>query len=380
MSKPSLSEMTMGLRATQEESNLYDMLTTLGAGLVLLDTDMRILWANKLYTEWFGDIEKIRGMYCFSLLHQRDQLCDNCPALESNRTGAPVSCERTAFTRDGREKFFRLITAPIRDEHGKIINNLILSIDITEQKTLEKRLLQTERLATIGEIATVMAHEIRNPLTPIGGFARYLKKKIPHDPLVQKSVNAIIREVNRLERMIDGIEDFVRIAKIKYMKTDLNKLVEKSLTLLTSEIETNKVTAKANLANDLPHVPMDPDLIGRVMVHLLRNSIQAMPEGGHLTVTTSRKGQFAELSVADTGPGIENDDVSQIFQAFFSKSGGLGLGLTISSRIVQEHGGRIGVEKAKGQGAVFIVELPLEMVNFPLNKPLPYRGIDTIRK
>lgn len=276
------------------------------------------------------------------------------------------------ITRDSRERVFRLIATPVKDEHETIINTLILSIDITEQKELEKKLLQAERLAIIGEIATAMAHEIRNPLTPIGGFARYLKRKIPHDPLVQKSVNAIIKEVDRLERMIDGIEIFAQTARIEYVKTDLNNLIKKTLTLLTSEIEANKITVKANLANDLPRVPMDSDLIGRVIVHILRNSVQAMHGGGSLTVTTSRKGQLAEVRVTDTGPGVGKDDVDQIFQAFFSKSGGLGLGLTISSRIVQNHGGRIRVEERKGQGATFVVELPLEMVTSPRNQTPPY--------
>jgi len=359
-------------RTDQERTNLYNMLTTLGAGLVLVDTDMRILWANRLYSEWFGDIEKIRGQYCFCLFHRRDELCDNCPVLESSRTGAPFSAERKVITRDSRERVFRLIATPVKDEHETIINTLILSIDITEQKELEKKLLQAERLAIIGEIATAMAHEIRNPLTPIGGFARYLKRKIPHDPLVQKSVNAIIKEVDRLERMIDGIEIFAQTARIEYVKTDLNNLIKKTLTLLTSEIEANKITVKANLANDLPRVPMDSDLIGRVIVHILRNSVQAMHGGGSLTVTTSRKGQLAEVRVTDTGPGVGKDDVDQIFQAFFSKSGGLGLGLTISSRIVQNHGGRIRVEERKGQGATFVVELPLEMVTSPRNQTPPY--------
>ncbi len=344
------------------------MLTALGAGLVLLDRDMKILWANKLYTEWFGSIEDIKGKHCFCLFQRRELVCDHCPVVESGQTGAIF--ERTAVTQDGREKIFRLITTSVQNEHRKILNNLVLSIDITEQRELEKRLLQTERLATIGEIAIVMAHEIRNPLTPIGGFARYLKKRIPHDPVVQKSVDAIIREANRLERMVAGIEDFARTSKINYVKSDLNKVVEKSLALLTPEIEAHKITTDTKLARNLPEVPMDPDLIGRVLVHLLRNSVQAMSDGGHLTVRTSRRGEFAEVRVTDTGPGIEKEDVSQIFQAFFSRSGGLGIGLAISSRIVQDHGGKISVEKSEGKGAVFVVELPLEMVSFPLDKPL----------
>lgn len=358
-------------RAKKEKRRLYNMLTALGAGLVLLDGDMKILWANKLYTDWFGDIKSIKGKYCFCLFPRRDLACEYCPVLESKRAGAVF--ERTAFTKDGRERLFRLITTPIKDERGRIIRNLVLSIDITEQKELERRLLQTERLATIGEIATVMAHEIRNPLTPIGGFARYLKKKMPHDPLVQKSVDAIIRETSRLERMVEGIEGFTRTSKIRYVETDLNRLVERSLAVLSSEIETHKIVTDPSLADDLPQVPMDPDLIGRVLIHLLRNSVQAMPNGGRLTVTTSRKGRFAEVRVTDTGPGIEKEDASQIFQAFFSRRGGLGIGLTISSRIVQDHGGRISVDRRKGKGAVFIVELPLEKISFPRDRLESYR-------
>jgi two-component system NtrC family sensor kinase len=363
----------------EEETDFHQMMAALGAGLVLLDKAMRILWANRLYSKWFGEIEEIQGKHCYDVFYRRDQVCDDCPILESNRTRALSGCERMALTRDGRERFFRLIVTPIKDERGKISHYLSLSVDITEQKTLEKRLLQTERLATIGEIATAMAHEIRNPLTPVGGFARYLKKQIPDDPLVQRSVDAIIKEVNRLERMIDGIQDFARMARIQYVKADLNSLVEKSLGLLASEIEFNRIMTEIHLVPDLPPVPMAPDLIGRVMVHLLRNSIQAMPEGGCLMVTTSKKGPFAEFRVTDTGPGIESDDMSQIFEAFFSKTGGLGLGLTISSRIVQDHGGRISAQKATGRGAVFVVELPLEPIDFPLPKR-PSNGLSGVRR
>ncbi|NIO04303.1 MAG: PAS domain S-box protein [Proteobacteria bacterium] len=356
-------------RADQEKTNLYRMLTGLGAGVALLHKNLKIVWANERYTEWFGDIEKIRGKYCYCLFPRREPIPGYRPVLESKKIGAVF--EGTAFTKDGRERLFRIVTSPMGDDHGKAIKYLVLTIDVTEQKELEQRLLQTERMATIGEIATVMAHEIRNPLTPIGGFARYLKKQIPHDPVVQKSVDAIIREANRLEHMVDGVEDFARTSKINYVKTDLNKLVEKCLTLLDSEIKANRITMDANLSNILPQVPMDPDLIGRVLIHLLRNSVQAMPDGGHLTVTTSRKRRFAEVRVTDTGPGIEKGDVNQIFQAFFSKRGRLGIGLTISSRIVQDHGGRISAEEGKGKGAVFFVELPLKTISFPLTRPQP---------
>ena len=224
-----------------------------------------------------------------------------------------------------------------------------------------QRLLRAEKLSVLGEITSQVAHELRNPITIIGGFARsLLKKRDVKDPDYEY-VKIIAEETERMEKVLDNVLNFTKPKESQLEKVDLNQIVDQTLDMIEGEINLDKITVMKYLHPDLPPVIVNPDQIRHALLNLFRNAIWAMPQGGVLSLTTKRKDNFAKIGIKDTGFGIPKEHIDGIFDAFFTtKPDCCGLGLTISSEIIKNHGGFIVAESEKGKGATFSVVLPLE--------------------
>jgi len=224
-----------------------------------------------------------------------------------------------------------------------------------------QRLLRAEKLSVLGEITSQVAHELRNPITIIGGFARSLvKKKDAKDPDYEY-VRIIAEEAERMEKVLDNVLNFTKPKESQLEKVDLNQIVDQTLEMIEGEINLDKITVMKYLYPDLPRVIVNPDQIRHALLNIFRNAIWAMPQGGVLSLTTKKKDNFAKIGIKDTGFGIPKEHIDGIFDAFFTtKPDCCGLGLTISSEIIKNHGGFIVAESEKGKGATFSVVLPLE--------------------
>jgi signal transduction histidine kinase len=224
-----------------------------------------------------------------------------------------------------------------------------------------QRLLRAEKLSVLGEITSQVAHELRNPITIVGGFARSLLKKKDAKAPDYEYIKIIAEETERVEKVLDNVLNFTKPKESQLEKVDLNQIVDQTLEMIEGEINLDKITVMRYLHPDLPPVIVNPDQIRHAFLNIFRNAIWAMPQGGVLSLTTKKKDNFAKIEIKDTGFGIPKEHIDGIFDAFFTtKPDCCGLGLTISSEIIKNHGGFIVAESAKGKGATFSVVLPLE--------------------
>jgi two-component system sensor histidine kinase HydH len=230
---------------------------------------------------------------------------------------------------------------------------------------------ERDRLAALGQMAAGLAHEIRNPLGSIKGAAQYLQpigSQLP-DASTKEFLDIIVEEVNRLNKIVSQFLDYARPYRGDQTPLDVNDVVRKTLHLLEKEDGATKVEISSNLVEGLPPVRADAEQLRQVFLNLAINALQAMPHGGRLQVSTSlrrstRRGAaaaFLEVRFRDTGIGIPPGDLRNLFIPFFTtKEKGTGLGLPISQRIIENHGGTIEPRSQPGVGATFTVLLPVE--------------------
>ncbi len=224
---------------------------------------------------------------------------------------------------------------------------------------IEEQLRRADRLSTLGELSAGMAHEIRNPLGSIRGTAEILKDGVdPADPRFEFA-EILVREADRLNHVLENFLRFARQAPLEQGRCDLNGVVREVLDLTRRQAERSEVAVITRIA-ELPQLAGDGGQLRQALLNLVLNALQAMPDGGQLTVTTRCRESRAEVTIADTGPGIALAEQERIFRTFVTtRPDGTGLGLPISQRIVTSHGGQISVNSSPGNGAAFTVTLPL---------------------
>jgi two-component system, NtrC family, sensor histidine kinase HydH len=240
-------------------------------------------------------------------------------------------------------------------------------LEVTNRRLLaaEASARRAERLAALGQLTAGLAHEIRNPLGTIKASAEMLRDRLgpeeEGDGLPQELTGYISSEVDRANQLITRFLEFARPLKLRLAPADLNALADEAIQNLVRQHPEAAAMIHRNYEPTIPALEADAELLERVVFNLLRNALDASPADGTITVRTRAAGGVAELAVLDRGPGIPPESREQIFNPFFTtKATGVGLGLAISVKIVDEHGGQIRVESEVGRGASFRVQLPLE--------------------
>ena len=234
--------------------------------------------------------------------------------------------------------------------------------DLRERRQLQEKLLQSERLAALGQMAAHISHEVKNPLMVIGGIARQVLKAVRKDPhqSVEK-LQIIVEEIRRLEEFLAEVGSFAKLSEPRKCPIDLNSLIREMCLKLEASLQENRITLSMNLDPNLPQVQFDPLLLRQVLLNIAKNGIEAMPAGGTLTFTSGRDHDRVLVRIGDNGEGIPPDIMDKIFQPFYStKPKGSGLGLAISQTIVKVHQGEIRVESEPHRGTGVTVFLPAE--------------------
>ncbi len=231
------------------------------------------------------------------------------------------------------------------------------------QELAEKTILRSEKLASIGRLASGIAHEINNPLTGILTYSSLLMEELKGTPY-EEDLKTIREETLRCRKIVRGLLDFARDYKPEKVSVNLNALIEETLGLLEKHVNFQNIKILKNLASDLPEVKVDPDEFRSVINNLAVNAADAMPNGGQLTITTSydRESNRVVIRVSDTGVGISEENLKKIFEPFFTtkeKGKGTGLGLSMTYGVVKRHGGTIDVRSNVGEGTEFIITLPV---------------------
>lgn len=220
-------------------------------------------------------------------------------------------------------------------------------------------LVRHERLADIGTLATKVAHEFRIPLVTIGGYARRAMKTLGTDKFDNKIIQIIIDEVDRMTNITSEILEYSRDSKLNIRSCDINNIIDDSLEqlkgkLISSGVETDRKAAKKSIS-----LKADPERLKQVVLNIVDNAVDSMSTGGKLTIKSGRQKEYIVLEIADTGHGIDNNGLENLFNLFYTtKNSGTGLGLPVSKKIIDDHGGIINVESKIGQGSVFSIRLP----------------------
>jgi signal transduction histidine kinase len=235
-----------------------------------------------------------------------------------------------------------------------------LAVANKQLREAEAQVRRTERLAALGQLSAGLAHEIRNPLSTIKGSAEVLLKNVDANGAVAHELAGFISsEVDRTNALVTRFLDFARPLQLRMEKTEIAEVIDEAVAQVEKYTPPLDVSIYTNYSPDIPPFPMDRQLIERVLYNLILNAAQASPSEGSITVKTRQVGDTVEISVIDRGSGIAAKDRESIFNPFFTtKSSGVGLGLAIVSKIIDEHGGQITVESEPGAGSVFHVFLP----------------------
>lgn len=273
-----------------------------------------------------------------------------------------------------RELVFRLIFLAMA---GNLVNTLAEALRVqsgnyklvAEQlaeanrslREAEAAVRRSDRLAALGQLSAGLAHELRNPLGTIKASSEMLARSVASENEVAREVAGFIStEVDRTNALVTRFLEFARPLQLKLARADLTETLDRAVALVERESAKYRITVYKNYSSDLAPFPFDAELMERVFFNLLLNAAQATPAGGAVTVKTRGFDETAEIAVIDRGPGIDPKIRENIFNPFFTtKPDGVGLGLAIVSKIVDEHGGRMAVESEPGKGSVFRVYLPV---------------------
>ncbi len=263
-----------------------------------------------------------------------------------------------ALRRNG-EEFPISISFSVADIGGNLYFTGIVR-DISEYVELEEKVRQTERLAAVGNTVSQIVHEIKNPLMIIGGFAQQLLKAQTLDAKGLQKLGIIAEEVARLEAMMAEMRDYSRPPTLKRETKTIETLLQEVFNLYNEALKEKNIELILTPTEPLPAYNLDYQQMKQVLVNLVKNASEAMPEGGKITLTVQRRPPYLEIAVADTGEGMTPDVVENIFTPYFTtKTKGSGLGLAISRNIIRAHNGDLGVESQPGKGSVFSITLPL---------------------
>lgn len=343
------------------QSELKNIFESIADMVYFTDKDYTIRRINKAVLERTGrPEEEIIGKKCYEVFHGKGIPWGRCPHLKTIKSKKPAVEEIEDPYLGGT---FVLSNSPIFDYSGNFIGTVHISRDITELHDLREKLTHSEKMAVLGELTAVVAHEIKKPLVSIGGFARRLEKKLTGD--TSEYAKIIVNEVGRLENVLKEILGFAKSSKLIKSRVNINEVVKEVIEFIIPEIEIG--VRENSLIKELSESPLmaliDRDKIKEAMLNLVTNANDAT-DHGTVTIKSRREENEAVIEISDTGCGIKQENLKDIFNPFYTtKSGGTGLGLAVTRRIIEEHNGKIKVESAWGCGTVFRIYLPLEEIS-----------------
>jgi len=259
---------------------------------------------------------------------------------------------------------FTLLFQPLKNAIQSFIDRYFFkgsqAVLADELQKAQEELKRTERLKAVGTLAAGMAHEIKNPLTGIKTFTEYLPEKYNDPKFVEKFHKIVSMEVNRINDIVQQLLDFSKPKPLQLQECNIHQIIDQTLSLLSNSLIKYKITLLRNYDSSMPPLYIDPNQMQQVFCNLLLNAIEAMKDGGRLTVTTSRINNAIEITISDTGKGISEKDLEHIFDPFYTtKETGTGLGMSIIYGIIKEHKGEIRVESGKEIGTKVIITTPI---------------------
>jgi signal transduction histidine kinase/CheY-like chemotaxis protein len=365
----------------QVAAELTSVLDSIQTGTILLDAAGRIRSCNARFGQYFGmDRRELESLETFEnlteLVAPRFRSPENFAApwksfAEGQGVPGHDELELSGPTRRILERFAR----PVLDREGRAAGWLELYYDVTSERQIQSKLLQTEKMAAVGQLVSGIAHELNNPLTAIMGYGQLLLGQ-GLAPEQYSEASKVFQQAERARRIVKNLLYFARENEPERTRVDLNEIVERTLALRSYELRVENILVECDLAGDLPETMADPYQLQQVVLNLLTNAEQALlqdrGQGKVKIKTRMAEGRRIVVEISDDGPGVPRGIASRIFDPFFTTKPpgvGTGLGLSIVYGIVKRHGGEVTFENQSGGGARFVVELPV--VEIPVNEREP---------
>jgi PAS domain S-box-containing protein len=349
-----------------------NIVESINVGILAADLDDRV-------ESWNTQIERLTGIARQAALGRRlselfpADLCDKFDQVRGDtgvrniykfvlRSPAAAANGNGNGTEHPGAHTLNIAIAPLVSKDLEQIGRLIIFDDVTDRDELERRLVQADKLSSIGLLAAGVAHEVNTPLAVISTYAQMLAKQISGDEQKFKLLDKIAKQTFRASEIVNSLLSFSRTSPTEFVEVDLNKVIRETLTLIEHQLQKADIEVKLNLEAELPGVKANSGKLQQVFLNLFLNARDAMESGGTLAVRTWNEDGFARIDVIDSGQGIPPEHLERIYDPFFTTKAarkGTGLGLSVTYGIVREHGGNIQVESRPGAGARFHVELPL---------------------
>jgi two-component system, NtrC family, sensor kinase len=326
--------------------------------IFLLDNQLRVLRVNQTSEKVYGKKGELVGKKYTLVLYRKDQPPPECPVWACLWGGQPVQREGPHVRWGG---YYHYYAFPVLNADGDVERVVYYEKDVTEERRLEHSLQQTERLKALGTLAAGIAHEIRNPLATINFNAQLLQRELPLDIAQQEMFDDVVQQIKKIDRIVHQVLNFAKPRDPQFLPHQMNEIVAYCHDLAKSHLRRTNVKVVFDLGETIPMLVVDFGQISQVIMNLMINAIEAMPEGGTLTVKTRYREDPAAvlLEVTDTGEGILEEDRDRIFDPFFTrKSEGTGLGLSITRQILEKHGAHIELDTQLDVGSTFQITFP----------------------
>jgi len=321
------------------------------SGLVTMDMESRITSMNQAARDILGQ----------DLVRPFPEMMDLVKEMEE-ASQKLVNKDISLEIVPGRRVLLDITASPVRSSEDQITGYVFLFRDLTQIGELKKQVETNRRLAAIGKLAAGVAHEIRNPLSSIKGFATYFGKRYEKNENDRETALIMVSEVERINRSITQLLEFAKPLGVEKKEVDIRQMIDHSLKLIHHDLEQKDIRAKVDIDISKTLIHTDGDRMNQVLLNLYINAVAALERGGTLAVSVKDTSQedWIEIRVKDNGKGIDEEFLDQIFDPYFtSRPTGTGLGLSIVHRIIENLGGNIRVESKKGEGACFIINLPV---------------------
>ena len=324
-------------------------------GLVSVDESGIITTINQMASQIIGvDESRVEGQHISDVLKSDDF---NIQELLTN--DEPIVEREVICYCSSRNIPLSVSSSQLKNETGKVMGAVIIIRDMREIKELQEKVRRAERLASLGRLAAGIAHEIRNPLSSIRGFAHYFQGKFDPETKDVKYAKAMVGEIDRLNRIIEALLDFARPAAPELQPCSIEDVLDHVLQLVQTDVNAKEVKVVTDIEDDIPNVMLDRDQMIQAFLNILLNAVNAVDKGGEISVSIYMEMDTLQIGVSDTGSGIPSEDIPRVFDPFFTtKKGGTGLGLAIVHRIIENHDGEIGVDSKAGEGTTFTIRLP----------------------
>ncbi|MHC4206289.1 MAG: two-component system sensor histidine kinase NtrB [Planctomycetota bacterium] len=363
------------LREERDKAQKY--LSVARVIIVALDIEGRVTLINKMGCEVLNfEEDEIIGNNWFDF-YIPERLREEVKILYQKLIAGEVKpaeyYENPILTKGGEERIIAWHNTILKDKTGNIIGTLSSGEDITERKLTEAELLRSEKLASVGQLAAGVAHEVNNPLAGILVYIKLLLKKFEQQKLqtedTKKQLEKIGKETERCSRIIKNLLDFSRQTEVTLRPVDINKVIEATFEIIGHQISLDNIKTEEKLFPSLPLIQVDFDQIQQALMNIMLNAAQAMPDGGDLTITTSVAESVkignsirdaVRIDISDTGVGIPKENLDKLFTPFFTtkeKGKGVGLGLSVVHGIIERHHGKITIESNPIDGTTFSIYL-----------------------